>query len=609
MKKLFGILIAISMLASLAACSTAEEPADLPVDDAVVESEGGAEGIYPAGTYTATAEGYHGPVTVEVTLSEDAITNVVVTEHTESAGISDKAISDVPQNIVDGQSLNVDMAAGATFSSTAIINAATAALTEAGVDVSLLQTAVSAESGVTLEDATYDVVILGGGGAGLTAAIEAKSNGAEVVIIEKMPFVGGNTIMAHGEFAAAGTWLQDEMGIEDSAELFADDLYAAGDELADYDVLYRMAEYSADTTHWLRDFVGVEFTDGYLGQEGGHSVQRQVLPIGHGAALVATLEDKAIELGVEIITEVKGDSLVQDENGRVTGINVSAGDDTAVISATGGVILATGGFGANVEMREQYNTIWASLGAEMPTSNAVGITGDGMLMAQEIGAQLQNMEQIQLYPFNNPVTGVFTSIEAPNWTNEGHMYINQGGERFVNEFSTRKYRAAEIIAQEGDYVYVVYNQAVADRLGLEETYADVYKASLEQGVFFKADTLEEVANHYDIDPVALQATLDKYNEGIANNNDEFGREYGMQEMHEGPWFILKGSPTVHHTMGGIKITPNAEVVDTEGNIIEGLYAAGEVTGSTHGSERVGSCAITDVLVYGRIAAESITEVQ
>ncbi len=554
-------------------------------------------------TYTGTALGYGGEMTVSVTMDGDKITGVSVTSHSETTGIGTNAIDALPSKIAETNSVMVDTVAGATKSSEAILEAVKAALVAGGFDLANYEIEVGSTE-KTLENATYDVVIVGGGGAGLTAAIEAKSLGASVVIVEKMPFVGGNTILAHGEFAVANSWIQEEQGIEDSPELFANDLYAAGDELGDYEVVLKMAEESGPTTLWLRDFVGVEFTEGYLGQEGGHSVARQVLPIGHGVELVATLLEKAEELGVEIMTEVKGESLVQDASGRVTGINVSSGDATAVISATNGLILATGGFGANVEMREQYNTIWASLGAEMPTSNAAGITGDGMIMAQDIGAQLQNMEQIQLYPFNNPITGVFTAIEAPNWTNEGHMYINQAGERFVNEFSTRKYRAAEILAQEGEYVYVVYNQAVADRLGLEEDYADVYATSLEQGVFFKADTIEEIATHYDIDPVTLQATLDKYNAGIAAGDDEFGREYGMVEMHEGPWFILKGKSTVHHTMGGIKIDPDARVLDTEGNVIDGLYAAGEVTGSTHGSERVGSCAITDVLIYGRIAGNS-----
>lgn len=593
MKKIIASLLAASMIVTLVACGSSDNSGQTVTD-----------GNFVAGKYTATADGFKGPVTVEVEVTSDEITAVNVVEHGETEGVSDGAILNVPNDIVKGQTLNVDTVSGATFTSNAIISATTEALEQAGANIDNLQTYYQNVSSIVLEDATYDVVIVGGGGAGLTAALEAQAQGSNVIIIEKMPFLGGNTLIAHGEMAMAENWIQDELGVEDSAKLFADDLYAAGDELADYDVVYAMAEYSADTALWLRDYANVEFTEGYLGQEGGHSVERQILPVGLGAGLVQSLEAKVREVGVTILTETTGDSLVQDETGRVIGVNISSGDQTAVISATNGVVLTTGGFGANVEMRVEYNTIWGSLGAEMPTSNAAGIMGDGITMASEIGADLMNMEQIQLYPFNNPVTGVFFAIEAPNWTNEGHMYINQNGERFVNEFSTRKYRAAEIIAQEGDFVYCIYNQEVADRLGLEGTYATTYATCEEQGVFYKADTLEEIAEYYGINAENLVASVDKYNDGIANNNDEFGREDGMVQMFEGPWFILQGSPTVHHTMGGVKIDADARVIDTDGNIIEGLYAGGEVTGSVHGSERVGSCAVSDAMIYGRIAGAS-----
>ncbi|ONI37920.1 hypothetical protein AN639_08690, partial [Candidatus Epulonipiscium fishelsonii] len=561
-----------------------------------------------ANTFSGIAQGYKGPVTVDVTIDGTTITSVVVADHMETLGISDKAIADLPKSIVAGQTISLDTISGASFTSKAILEATGIALTEAGLDLANYQTAFNMESTSELADATYDVVIVGGGGAGLTGAIEAASQGASVVVIEKMPFLGGNTLISHGEMAMADTWLQEELGIQDSPELFATDMFVAGNELAKYEVTLALAEASGETAFWLRDFVGVEFNPTYLGQEGGHSVKRQLLPEGNGVGLVESLKEKATDLGVTFMLETTGETLIQDETGKVVAVEVSSGDQSATITANNGVILATGGFGENIEMHVQYNTLWPDLGPSMLSSNAKGITGDGILMASEIGANLQNMEQIQLYPFTDPTTGVFFPIEAPNWNAEGHVYVNQSGERFVNEFLTRYHRAQAILDQDG-FVYCIYNQEVADRLDLEEDFAENYEVAKNKDIFYKAETLGEIAEHFNIDSVALTQTLEDYNAGAESGKDEFGREIGLVPMYDGPWFILKGTSAIHHTMGGVEIDEVARVINTEGEIIEGLYAAGEVVGSVHGAERVGSCAVADALVFGRIAGDSATNLE
>lgn len=201
------------------------------------------------------------------------------------------------------------------------------------------------------------------------------------------------------------------------------------------------------------------------------------------------------------------------------------------------------------------------------------------------------------------MTGVFYGDEAPSWSGEGLIYVNKDGKRFVNEVAMRDVRAEGILAQ-GGTAYAIYNQAVADRLHLEEEFAEEYARCLEGGLFFRADTLEEVAEHFEINAENLVATMDKYNEGIKNNNDEFGRTTSMVTMEEGPWFILESVVSVHHTVGGVEINKNAEVFNTEGKVIEGLFAAGEVTGSVHGNNCVGTCAIFVITFFGRIAGRN-----
>lgn len=591
MKKIVKLMLSVMMIASMASCSSAPK------------NDQGGEGKFKAGTYTGTAQGNNGDVTVEVTLSADKIEKVEVTEHKESAGISDAAIANIPATIVESQSLNVDTVSGATHTSDAILDAVKAALTEAGADIEALMSGEgAAKTTVTLEDKTYDVVVLGAGGAGLSAAIEAQAAGANVVVIEKMPYVGGNTILSYAELACPNNWLQEELGIEDSPELMAKEMWEGGGKVAKKEMVDIVVNNATAAAEWLRDEIGVKYQD-YLVQEGGHSVPRAVEPIELGPGMINPLKDYAESHGVEIMLNTKAEELIQDETGKVVGVQVSQGDQTATISANNSVVLATGGFGANVEMREHYNTRWETLDASVKTTNSPAIVGDGIVMAEKIGAHLINMEHIQLYPFNNPITGVFYGIEAPSWSSEGLIYVNKDGKRFVNEVAMRDVRAEGILAQ-GGLVYAIYNQEVADRLNLEEKFADEYARCLEDGVFFKADTLEEVADHYGINAENLVETMAKYNEGIENNNDEFGRTTSMVTMKEGPWFILEGVVSVHHTMGGVEINENAEVLDVEGNVMPGLFAAGEVTGSIHGNNRVGTCAIADITVFGRIAGRN-----
>ena len=588
--KIISLCLIVSMMFSLSACRSNVNTPQKP-----------AENKYTSGKFVGVGNGLHGEIKVEVEVKDGIITNINVLEQQENAVLGKSAFEGISAAVIQKNSTDVDIVTGATYSSKGMIEAINNALKDGKVVLAAKGSAGGEVKEAEIKDSTYDVVVIGAGGAGLCAAIEAKNNGAKnVVLVEKMPYVGGNTLLSYAELACAGNWLQKEKGIEDSNEKFAQEMWEGGGKVAKKEMVDTVVYNALDAALWLRDTIGVKYQD-YLVHEGGHSVPRAVEPIDLGPGMVEPLLAKAKELGVEVICNTKAEELVVNDAGRVVGVKVTSGNKKATFTADKGVVLTTGGFGANVEMRQKYNKRWETLDESVQTTNSPAIVGDGIIMAEKIGAQLEGMEYIQLYPFNNPMTGVFYGIEAPSWSGEGIIYVNEDGKRFVNELGMRDVRAEAILAQKGP-VYAIYNQEVADRLKLEEKFANEYAQCLEGGVFYKADTLEEIAKYFNINADNLVKTMDNYNKYMKEGVDpEFGRTTSMVPMNGGPWFILKGVVSVHHTMGGVMIDKEAHVINTEGKIIEGLYAAGEVTGSVHGNNRVGTCAIADITVFGRIA--------
>lgn len=592
-KKLLVLSLILSMVLSLVACGN-NNPQD----------GNSGNNNYSSGTFTGVGNGLHGEIKVEVKVEDGIITDINVLEQDENPILGKSAFEGITETVLLTNGTDVDIVTGATFSSQGMIEAIKDALEKDNVVLAPAKSNNEATDNRDLKDSTYDVVVIGAGGAGLSAAIEAKTNGAKnVILIEKMPFAGGNTLLSYAELASAGNWLQKEKGIEDSNEQFAKEMWEGGGKLARKEIVDTVVNNAVDATLWLRDTIGVVYQD-YLVHEGGHSVPRAVEPVDLGPGMIEPLLAKAEEHGVDIVYNTKAEELIVNDAGRVTGVKVSNNGKTAIITANNGVILATGGFGANVEMRQKYNTRWKTLDETVQTTNSPAIVGDGIIMAEKIGAQLEGMEHIQLYPFNNPITGVFYGIEAPSWSGEGIIYVNENGNRFVNEVAMRDVRAEGILAQDG-YVYAIYNQEVADRLNMEEKFAAEYAKCLEDGVFYKAETLEEIADYFEIDATNLVETMNNYNKYMTEGLDpEFNRTTSMVPMNKGPWFILKGVVSVHHTMGGVMIDTESHVLNADGKVIQGLYAAGEVTGSVHGNNRVGTCAITDITVFGRIAGKN-----
>ncbi len=557
------------------------------------------------GTYTATTQGFGGEIIAEVTISGGAITDVKVTGDSETEGLGSVAVEKIPGRVLEAQSLAVDGISGATVSSTAIFDALTAALAEAGVDASSLEGNASdaVEKEKTEETIETDVVIVGAGGAGMTAAIEAKQAGKEVLILEKMPYVGGNTTKASGGMNAAGTKMQEaaaeaeedkdvKAAIEDSTvENFIADTMAGGHDINDEELVRTLAEKSSDAIDWLES-IGAPLTT--IAATGG-TVHYYLHEPEDGSAvgeyLVQFYNSKLEELGIEVMLETEAKELIV-EDGKVVGVKAESADSNLTVKA-GAVILATGGFGANFDMLASYDPALANA----VTTNTPAATGDGIVMAEAVGAGTVDMEQIQLHPTVYQENGLLVSERLRS---NGAILINKEGERFTNDLATRDAVSQAELQQTDACAYIVYDSKYAEE--------KLYQKYVTNGITVSSDTLEGLAKEIGLEGDAVTnfvETVEQWNkvcEGEAE--DEFGRNNGLVTLDQAPYTAIKIAPGIHHTMGGVKINTNTEVLTEDGEAIPGLFAAGEVTGGVHGGNRIGGNAVADIVVFGRIAGQN-----
>lgn len=546
-------------------------------------------------------KGKSGDILVEVVIKSNKIKHIEIIEHNETPGF-DKAMVQLSDEIVAKNSVDVDIISGSTITSKGFISAVNNALSKYDLQESLIEIVESND--VEADNYQSEILIIGGGGAGFTAAIEAMSMGASsVTIIEKMPFGGGNTRMSGGEFAAPGNWVQVEEGItNDSVELFYNDIYEGGYRHGKPELIRILAQSALDNALWLRDFVGVKYRD-EQSWYGGHTVARSLWPEGDGPSYIDTLIKKALDMGVNIEYNTKAEEFIQNEEGRVIGVIAKNNGVEKRFYGNKGVILATGGFGANVEMRMEYDTQWGRLDASIPTTNSPAIIGDGIVMADNIGANLIGMGAIQLYPVNNPATGNYYFMDYARLMSNA-LLINKEGKRFVDEKETRDNIAKATIFQPNATSYELIDSKVIEEMDLEGKYKDELLRGYDQGVIFKG-SLEECSNFFDIPVEQVKETVERYNKFAESGADlDFNRTKDLRKIEEGPYIMFASVVSVHHTMGGVEIDTSAQVMNEDGNRIEGLYATGEVTGGIHGGNRLGSLSIPDTVTFGRIAARS-----
>ena len=595
-----------------------------------------------SGDFTGTAKGFGGDVSVTLTLTDGAITGCTAEGKDETEGVGSQAIAKMPGEIAESGSIAVDGVSGATITSTAIKEAAAAALTAAGLNPDDYKTAV--EKDAAAEDSTVDadVVVVGAGGAGMTAAITAAAEGKSVVILESQSMVGGNSVRATGGMNAGKTVYQDEnefgesAGVEktlktaaekyadnetitalaktvseqwaayqanptgyfDSVELMELDTMIGGKGINDPELVETLCANSADAIDWL-DEHGITLHN--VSSFGGASVKRIHRPVNAegktvsvGSYMIPLLQENCEKAGVKMMLDTTATEILTDANGAAVGVKATGASGETVTVNAKAVVLATGGFGANLDMVVKYKP---ELKGFM-TTNAPGIQGQGIEMAQAIGAATVDMDQIQIHP---TVEANTAALITEGLRGDGAILINEEGQRFIDEVGTRDVVSAAEIAQTGSYSWLVVDQAMADASSVIQGY-------IKKGYTVTGATYEELGKAMGVDAAAFAETMEKWNGYVeAKNDPDFGRTSFANKLDTAPYYAIKVTAGVHHTMGGLKINANTEVLNEKGEVIPGLFAAGEVTGGVHGANRLGGNAVADFTVFGRIAGAAASD--
>ena len=554
-------------------------------------------------TAEGTGVGKHGDITVAVTFDAGKIQDIKIVKNAENPILAKKVFTDLKDQVVALSSTDVDLISGATFSAKGFIDAVNDAAKKAGVTLAKADKKALKKAARELpKTSNYDVVVIGAGGAGFSAAITARNAGANVVLLEKMPAVGGNSLISGAEMNAAKNWVQPKLGInDDSPELHAQDTFKGGDGKGDMKVINVMTHQALDAAKWCRDYLGVRFEDDNLFFFGGHSRKRALIPVGHtGTEFIAKFQAKADELGIPVITNMKAEELIKNKDGRVVGVKATMDGSEYTFNAKGGVVLATGGFGANPEMVKKYNP---KIDERFKTTDAPGTTGEALYMAERAGAQLVNMGYIQTYPICDPISGAIELIADARF--DGAIMLNQEGKRFVEELQRRDVLSEAILNQTGQYCWVLWNDNIGKISNTVKAHANEYEAFTKQGIMTTCDDLKCIADFTKIPFDQLRKTVKRVSDMAGKGNDkDFNHRSGLVDMQQGKYYVIKAVPSTHHTMGGVRINEKAEALTAEGKVIPGLWAAGEVTGVTHGTNRLGGNAYTDIIVFGRIAGEA-----
>ncbi|UUX35143.1 FAD-dependent oxidoreductase [Fundicoccus culcitae] len=655
------------------------------------------------GVFQGSSSGMQGPITAEITVENNQITDITFPVNSETVSVARVAFERIPQQIIEYQSLSMDVVTGATLSSNAIIRAVTAAAEEAGLDVDAMKANEVVLTPSENQEISTDILVIGGGGAGFSAAITAAQEGKNVILIEKSSFLGGNTLMAGDAINAVDPeaqkimilseaqkdtldsylaltsddenlkfeefpewqavleqlqaditkYYEDNEGTEagvdmpgfDSVALHMWHTYTGGlRELndgtwvaPDYELAKTLAEGAFGAVEWM-DEVGLEPSYGENaeagnGQKGLYTVLGAMWPRTHtfiaGEERIDILEDAALSAGVEVYKETRGTELITNDDGAVIGVKAVQADGSQITFNTiHGVIIASGGYSANPAMVKEYDEYWGDDLTDRTLSTNVGTNeGDGIVMAQAVGADVVDMGIAQLMPSSSPVKGTMTD---GIWADAGaQIWINADGERFVNEYAERDVLAQASLEQENGIFYIIY-AGVPDGSGellkgstLEDSlFGNTVENMLNTGHIWYGETLAELAEATQeaaagqipaFTEEQLRATIEQYNSYAAEQHDpDFGKEVisGAIDLDfidntEGYGIVISPrKASLHHTMGGIKINEKTEVLDTEGNVIPGLWAAGEVTGGVHAGNRLGGNAISDVFTFGTIAGEN-----
>lgn len=615
---------------------------------------------FTPGEYEVNAIGHSGKLPMKVSFSEKRIESINIDTSGETEGIADVVFVRIPDKILEGQTLNVDALSGASETSNAVIDGVAKAVKLAGVNPDILKRRPKPASSRNRQDEEYtcDVVVVGGGGAGLSAAATALQNGSSVIVLEKYPAVGGNTIRSGGPVNAADPEWQREFDenpgerhtIESLLETdesqihpeYLEDFHALKEEFSKYQekfgtgkghlfdspLLHRMQTYfggkrtdlngntiygqydlvkiltdrALESVKWLEE-IGVEYDKSVVFAPVGALWRRGHKPVkSYGTAFILALTKYVEEHSGKIITDSPVKEFIM-ENGEIAGVMATGVNGQKITVRAKAVVLASGGFGANTKMLKEYNTYWSAIDDNIRTTNSFAMTGDGIQLGKSVGAALTGMGFTQMMPVADPDTGeLFSGIQVPP---ENFVIVNKSGRRFVNEFSGRDVLTKAAIDQ-GGLFYLIADDEIKKTAA--NTSQEKLDRQVEAGTLFRADTIEELAVKVGMDPEVLKETIVKYNSYVdAGFDPEFHKDTFSLKVEKAPFYATPRKPAVHHTMGGLKIDTNTHVLDENGQPIKHLYAAGEVAGGIHAGNRLGGNALTDIFTFGRIAGKTAVD--
>ena len=533
------------------------------------------------GTYEGIGEGRGGMIKIAIMVKDHKITDAKVISQSESSFAQESLYAMIDRIMEAQKTEGVDVISGATLTTSGVLQAMTMA-----IDAAYGRKQKSTE----YTDTECDVVVVGGGGAGLSTAIEATSLGVKVIVLEKRSYLGGNTNSSTGGINAAETRFQEAKGIHDSKDVFFNDIMTGGHNINDSVLAHTLVDNAPQTLDWLSEF-GADLTD--VGMMAGSTNPRTHRPT-NGAAigphLMKVLINKSKEMNIDIRTGNTVTDILRANDGSACGVNIKTDDGKTYVIRAKAVVIATGGFGANLSMVTSYRNDLEGFA----TVNHKGATGDAFEWVKKFNAHLYQMEQIQIHP---TVEAHNTLLVTEAVRGNGAILVNRDGKRFANELSTRDKLSAAILAQEGNSAFILFDSGIRKSLAAIETYAS-------QGLLIEGNTLDELSRKIGTDADVLKATVETYNKyQQAGNDPDFERKKieMPRPLTDAPYYCIEVKPAIHHTMGGIHINADANVLTPDGKPVPGLFAAGEVTGGVHGGNRLGGNGVADIVVFGKIA--------
>lgn len=597
MKKVTAWLLCLAMVVGLTACAstgnetTAEEtPAQTTAVETTTAAEAEPTGM-TAGSYETTVTGHNAPYTIKVTVSETAIESIEVVEDSETAGIGKPAMEQIIDEVVSNQSVAVDTITGATITSATMIAAIKDCLTQAGADLNNFSGEVVREG---LEsEYTCDVLVIGAGGSGLTTAVRAAEQGADVILIEKTGFIGGVTILNAGTMIATGSRIQkDILGEEnDTPQLAYDDIMRLGSYKNDPVLVDLVANNVGECIDWLTDDLGIAY-DAAATQYPDHSASRQIGVVGRSISYLNQMAEKLDGFGGQLFVNTRATNLLTDESGAVIGALATDVNGQEVTFNAGSVVLACGGYGANQDLLPETLNGYLFYGRDTET-------GDGLAMALELGADTLNLDLVKVYPQGvekQPTKGLAATASSTAATaGHGAIYVNSAGNRIINEVASLGELTLITTAQEDKIMYIVMDEdayatylakSVEDKLiPSEEAIEEWYKVTNDgKPIIVQGDDLAALAEQMGIDGEQLVKTVANYNAMCeAGEDTEFGKENPVA-LKEGTYVIVEQKPRFQTTLGGLKANEKLQIMNTNGEPIANLYGAGCVVGGANGAD-------------------------